>query len=313
MSVVLDRATTSTLGVLGTIRRVVLTDAGARVASYLLLLALWQLVSLYEDRFPGPVEVFGFLWIEVTAGSHGGVVRGEFLEHFAATLPRFSVGIAISMALGIASGVVIGASRLAEALLRDTLLVLVALPAIIWAFLTQMWFGLGDDAVVITTFLSAFPFVAVNVVQGVQAIPRDLRRMSSAFGVSYYRRLRHLQVPAVTGYLFAGFRFAVIIGWNAVLLAEWFSASQGVGWRSRYWYDANRYRGFVAWGRDLHPVHRPAGPAGARPAAATRVPLARCRASGDRAGRGGGRPRRERHVTRFAEGASEWPRYASSI
>lgn len=230
-------------GIMGWLR----SDTFARLASYLFLLLIWQLAALYEDRFPGPIEVFGFLWIEVTGGSHGGVVKGEFLEHFAATLPRFSLGIGISLVLGVATGVVIGGSKLAEALLKDTLLVLLALPAIIWAFLTQMWFGLGDDAVVITTFLSAFPFMAVNVVQGVQAIPRELRRMSGAFHVSTLRRVRHLQVPAVTGYFFAGLRFAVIIGWNAVLLAEWFSSSEGVGWRSRYWYDANRYKGFLAW------------------------------------------------------------------
>jgi ABC-type nitrate/sulfonate/bicarbonate transport system permease component len=229
------------------IARVLRSDGFARLASYLFLLVLWQLVALYEDRFPGPAETFGFLWIEVTGGSHGGVVRGQFLEHFAATLPRFTLGIAISMVLGVVTGVVIGGSKLAEAVLKDTLLVLVALPAIIWAFLTQMWWGLGDRAVVITTFLSAFPFVAVNVVQGIQAIPRDLRRMSGAFHVPLYRRLRHMQIPAVTGYFFAGLRFAVIIGWNAVLLGEWFSASEGVGWRSRYWYDAARYKGFVAW------------------------------------------------------------------
>lgn len=234
-------------GPLASIGRFLRSDLFARLASYLFLLAVWQLVALYEDRFPGPAEVFGFLWIEVTGGQHGGVVRGEFLEHFAATLPRFSLGLAISMVLGVMTGVVIGGSKVAEALLKDTLLVLVALPAIIWAFLTQMWLGLGDTAVVITTFLSAFPFVAVNVIQGIQAIPRDLRRMSGAYHVSRYRRLRHMQIPAVTGYLFAGFRFAVIIAWNAVLLGEWFSASDGVGWRSRYWYDANRYKGFVGW------------------------------------------------------------------
>lgn len=227
--------------------RFVRSDLAARLASYLFLLLIWQLAALYEARLPPPADVFGFLWIEVTGGSHGGVVRGQFLEHFAATLPRFGIGISISMALGIVSGVLIGGSKVAEALLKDTLLMLVALPAIIWAFLTQMWLGLGDDAVVITTFLSAFPFVAVNVVQGIQAVPRDLRRMSGVFHVSGYRRLRHMLLPSVTGYLFAGFRFAVIIGWNAVLLGEWFSASEGVGWRSRYWYDANRYKGFVAW------------------------------------------------------------------
>jgi ABC-type nitrate/sulfonate/bicarbonate transport system permease component len=231
----------------GAIVRVLRADLTARLASYVFLLVLWQALSLVEDRLPAPAETFGFLWIEVTGGSHGGIVRGEFLEHFAATLPRFAIGIAISMVLGIASGVLIGGSRIAEALLKDTLLMLVALPAIIWAFLTQMWLGLGDDAVVITTFLSAFPFVAVNVVQGIQAVPRDLRRMSGAFHVNAYRRLRHLLLPAVTGYLFAGFRFAAIIGWNAVLLGEWFSSSEGVGYRARYWYDANRYKGFVAW------------------------------------------------------------------
>ncbi len=234
-------------GPLRAIGGVMRSELVARIASYLFLLVVWQLVHLYRERFPPPADVFGFLWIEVSGGSHGGIVRGEFLEHFAATLPRFSLGIVISMVLGITSGVLIGGSKFAEALLKDTLLMLVALPAIIWAFLTQMWLGLGDDAVVITTFLSAFPFVAVNVVQGIQAVPRDLRRMSGAFHVSGYRRLRHMLLPAVMGYLFAGFRFAVIIGWNAVLLGEWFSASEGVGWRSRYWYDANRYKGFVAW------------------------------------------------------------------
>lgn len=246
MSVVLER-TADTGGALGAIRRALTSDTGARIASYLFLLLLWQLLAMYEDRFPGPGEVFGFLWDEVTAGSHGGVVKGEFLEHFAATLPRFALGIALSLAVGLVVGVVIGASKLADAVLKDSLLVLLALPAIIWAFLTQMWFGLGDRAVVITIVLSAFPFVAVNVVQGVQAIPRELRRMSFSFRVSTFRTFRHLQVPAVTGYFFAGLRFAVIVGWNALLLAEWFSSSEGVGWRSRYWYDANRYRGFVAW------------------------------------------------------------------
>lgn len=246
MSIALERGAVRG-GKRGAMHRAVTSDVGARVASYLLLLIAWQLIALYEQRFPGPGQVFGFLWIEVTAGSHGGVVRGQFLEHFAATLPRFALGITISMALGIVTGVVIGASRVAEALFKDTLLVLVALPAIIWAFMTQMWLGLGDDAVVITTVLAAFPFAAVNVVQGVQAIPRELRRMSAAYQVPAYRRFRHLQLPAVTGYIFAGLRFAVIIGWNATLLGEWFSASEGVGWRSRYWYDANRYKGFVGW------------------------------------------------------------------
>ena len=39
----------------------------------------------------------------------------------------------------------------------------------------------------------------------------------------------------------------MIVGWNAVLLAEWFGASDGVGFRARYQYDARAYDGFTAW------------------------------------------------------------------
>jgi NitT/TauT family transport system permease protein len=118
---------------------------------------------------------------------------------------------------------------------------------VIWAFLTVMWFGLGWEAPVYTVILATIPFVAVNVAQGVRAVSPDLHRMSDAFKVPRQRRVRHLMLPALTGYLFTGLRFAVIIGWNAVLLAEWFGSVNGVGWRSRFWYDASRYRGFVGW------------------------------------------------------------------
>jgi len=85
------------------------------------------------------------------------------------------------------------------------------------------------------------------VAQGVRAITPDLHRMSAAFGVPLTKRIRYLILPAVMGYLFAGIRFAVITGWNGVLLAEFFGSAEGVGWRTRFWYDANRYRGFVGW------------------------------------------------------------------
>jgi NitT/TauT family transport system permease protein len=39
----------------------------------------------------------------------------------------------------------------------------------------------------------------------------------------------------------------MIMGWNGVLLAEWFGGSGGVGYRARFWYDANRFGGFAAW------------------------------------------------------------------
>jgi ABC-type nitrate/sulfonate/bicarbonate transport system permease component len=230
-----------------TLQKALSSTWGVRITSYLVFLIGWQLLSMISPRVPGPVPVFVFIWTEITGGSHGGVLRGQFASHFVVTLQRFGLGLVIAVVSGTIIGILIGSSLFARALLNDTLLVFLALPAVIWAILTTMWFGIGPRAPIYTTALTAAPFVAVNVVQGVRAITPDLHRMSAAFDVPLAKRIRHLVLPAVMGYLFAGIRFAIIIGWNGVLLSEWFGAAEGVGWRTRFWYDANRYRGFVGW------------------------------------------------------------------
>lgn len=227
--------------------RLLTSSGAARLTSYLALLAGWFLLAAVEDRFPGPPRVAEFLWTELTGGSHGGIQRGEWAEHVLVTMERFGFGLLIALVSGIALGILIGSFRYFHALLNDTLLVFLALPAVIWAFITVIWFGLGWRAPVWTVALAGAPFVAVNVSHGVRAIGPELRRMSKSFNVPVVKRIRHLILPAVTGYIFAGFRFAVIIGWNGVLLAEWFGSAEGVGWRTRFWYDANRYQGFVGW------------------------------------------------------------------
>jgi NitT/TauT family transport system permease protein len=231
----------------GKIRRSLTSDWAARITFYVSIIVAWQLLAWQVDRMPAPWETFDFLYRELTGGSHGGVITGVFWEHFLVTLQRFSIGLGFGFVIGVILGVAIGTLGFVKSLLNDVMLVFLALPAVIWAFLTVMWFGLGWAAPVYTVILSTIPFVAVNVTQGIRAVSPDLHRMSGAFRVPRERRLRHLMLPAITGYMFTGLRFAVIIGWNAVLLAEWFGSTNGVGWRARFWYDAARYRGFLGW------------------------------------------------------------------
>ncbi len=223
------------------------STGGARVTSYVAGVIGWIILAEIQNRVPGPWKVLNFLWNELTGGSHGGVLTGEWGEHLLFTLQRFGLGLVIAFLAGLSVGILIGSKRYFHALMNDTLLVMLALPAVIWAFLTVIWFGLGWEAPVWTVALSAVPFVAVNVSHGVRAIKPELHLMSASFAVPFGRRIRHLVLPALTGHIFAGLRFAVIIGWNGVLLAEWFGSAEGVGWRARYWYDANRYEGFVGW------------------------------------------------------------------
>jgi len=215
------------------------SDAGAQAASVVVGLVAWQLLGMGIDRIPVPTEVLEFFWQELTAG----VLFAAFYN----TLDGFFLGLAIALLVGIAIGLAIGLSDLVRAFAGDIVMVGLAVPGVIWALLVILWYGFSWKTPVAAVALTATPFVAVNVAQGVKATSRDLLRMSKAFGVPWQKRIRHLVLPSVMDYVFAGFRFAVIMGWNAVLLAEWFGGRDGVGYQTRTWYDANQFTGFVSW------------------------------------------------------------------
>jgi NitT/TauT family transport system permease protein len=215
------------------------SDKAARFTFYVCALLFWVVLAGLFERIPGPPSVIDSLIEEFR--------RGEVFGNFADTFYRFGIGVALSIVVGILVGVAIGLSPMARAFLESPVMVALSIPAIMWAFLTVMWFGFGHTSPIVTTFLTAVPFMIVNVAQGVQGVSRDLRDMSSSYGVPVRRRIRDLVLPAVMGYVMAGIRFVVIMGWNGVLLAEWFGGSGGAGYRARYWYDANQFAGFAAW------------------------------------------------------------------
>ncbi len=220
-------------------KRRLTSDSAARVAALISFFVFWLLMSALFTRVPGPVEVVVRLGEEFA--------RGEVFGNFAKTLYRFGVGVGLATVVGVVIGVMMGLSALSRAFFESPVLVALSIPAIIWSFLTVMWFGFGDLSPIVTTFLTSVPFVIINVAQGVRGVSRDLRDMSSTYKVPISRRIKDLVLPAVTGYVAAGVRFAIIIGWNGVLLAEWFGGGGGVGYRARFWYDANRFGGFAAW------------------------------------------------------------------
>ena len=73
----------------------------------------------------------------------------------------------------------------------------------------------------------ATPQLVVNTFQGATATPGKLLAMSDAYRVGTRRQFRWLVIPSMMEYIAAGFRSAVLAGWGAVLLVEWFGNDKG--------------------------------------------------------------------------------------
>lgn len=215
------------------------SSALAVVAALLTILGAWQLAVVVGNRIPSPAQTVDSLVSEAAIG--------ELWHNLAISMNRFVLGLALALVVGAAVGVWMGLSRWADLAFSDLNAAALAIPAVIWALLTTMWFGFGWLTPVVTVFLSGLPFVVVNIAKATRAVPADLVMMARAFGVPRRNVLRHIVAPAVAGSTVAAVRFAIMSAWNGLLLAEWFGSTTGVGWRSRYWYDANQLDGFFAW------------------------------------------------------------------
>ena len=211
----------------------------AITASVLTILAAWQLAVFVGNRIPSPTDTIDSLAAEAAAG--------QLWHNLALSANRFALGLAAALVIGAVLGVLMGLSKIADLALSDLNAAALAIPAVIWALLTTMWFGFGWLTPVVTVFLAGLPFVVVNIAKATRAVPADLVLMARSFGVSRGYVLRHIVAPAVAGSTVAAVRFAIMSAWNGLLLAEWFGSTSGVGWRSRYWYDANQLDGFFAW------------------------------------------------------------------
>jgi NitT/TauT family transport system permease protein len=201
---------------------------------------IWQWAGTTFDDIPSPVETVSFLVEEFQ--------RGEVLPNVAISLYRAVIALSLVLVLGVSIGVAMARWWRVRYFLADLILVGITLPAFIWALLVVMWWGFSNIGPISVAVLSATPQLVVNTYQGATATPGALLSMSDAYRVPTSRQVQWLVVPSMMEYIAAGFRSAVLAGWGAVLLVEWFGNDKGVGFRAHYWYDAGSFAGMMAWG-----------------------------------------------------------------
>lgn len=215
------------------------------VVSVLAVLAAWQLLAFAFPpyRFPGLVRLAGDV-AAVLAGA------GEFdpALHYGVTLGRVAVGFVLSFALAAVWGFSMGARPAAEDYLGVPLFTLLTVPSVVWAFLGVLWFGLTEHLVpVFVVVLVVFPYMAVNLWEGVEAVDRRLVEMARAFDASTAETWGHVYLPQLLPTLFATTRLGLAIAWKLSLVAEVFGAATGVGVVVKYHFENFDTGLVVAW------------------------------------------------------------------
>jgi NitT/TauT family transport system permease protein len=187
------------------------------------LLLLWQgLVVVFHYPkvvLPAPSDIF-----EAMVANFGTICR-QAVPTMRDTLAGFL--LATVLGAGIAS--LLSFSRLLRDAVYPLLVLIQLVPKIAWTPLFIVWAGIGwPSRLTIATFIAFFP-IFISMMAGLEATDRSLVRLSTSLTASTWRTFWLVRLPASMPYLFAGLKIGVTLSVIGVIVAEFISSSEGLG------------------------------------------------------------------------------------
>ena len=158
-----------------------------------------------------------------------GIQRPEFLGLLAGaglTFARVNAALLIGSLWTVPAGVLIGFNPRLSQIAQPVAQIAASFPAtalfpLILIALERIGLGLGIGSVALM-LLAAQWYILFNVIAGAQAIPSDLREVSSLFRFSDVQRWTTVILPGIFPFLITGLITASGGAWNASIVAEYF-------------------------------------------------------------------------------------------
>jgi len=203
---------------------------------------LWAFSSSFildEFTLPGPVKVWRAIWEILKSGA--------FFNDFGASISKTFIGFGIAALVGVPIGFLMGRTRYWKAFFHDGVVGAGSVPGIVYAIMALVIFGIGFQGPVVAVGLISMPFIALNVAEGLEGVDNDLLRMSTAYGRTERQTLRHILIPSMLPFVFAGVRLSFAIAWKVEALTEVFGSSNGVGFQIRFAFQGFSITRVLAW------------------------------------------------------------------
>lgn len=215
---------------------------GSVAAGWAILLGLWYWASTQVEPsllLPGP---------DAVAKRIVELIRDEgAIYNFGVTLKRMMIGFLIALVLGGTLGILAGRYRYWNAFLSSPLLLCGNTPALAYAVLALLIFGVGGIGPIVAVVMMIVPYVAVEVAAGAREVDGRLIQMSRAYGRNRRQVIWNVVVPSVMPFAFTGARAAFAVSWKVATLTELFGGSAGVGVMVREAYEGFDVAGVMGW------------------------------------------------------------------
>ncbi len=189
-----------------------------------ILLFVWEgaveLFSIPLYVLPSPLQVLRALAKELPVLSlHGGVTVAEALA-----------GMAVSMVLAAALGILMDCFPLVRRGLYPVLVVTQTVPMIVMAPSLIIYMGFGIGPKILTVVLMCFFPVAVSFSDGLAQVDEEYVNLVRSYGAGRFQAYRLVKIPAAVPSLLSGLKVAATYSISGAVVGEWIGATQGLGY-----------------------------------------------------------------------------------
>jgi len=205
------------------------------VINLTLFLCLWEAVTragLVNPLFlPKASSMFSTLWEGLTTTAPpGAVISGSILDHVLYSMRDLSIGLVIACAIGVPAGLLMGGNRYVETLLSPYVWAFSSLPRIALVPLFILFLGFTVKMQITIIVLSAVFPIMINSWAGVKTTEKSLLAAAKVFGASRRELYMKVVLPYTLPFIVAGIQQGIGRGLVAVIIAEIFGGSRGLGY-----------------------------------------------------------------------------------
>jgi sulfonate transport system permease protein len=190
-----------------------------------LLLLVWEAASRFGALppylLPAPSKVAGT--------AYKLAVSGTLLHDLGISLLRASTGFVLGGSVGFALGIVVGSSRIAEAVIDRPVQMVRAIPFLALLPLVIVWFGVGEGEKVFLVALGVVFPIYINTTLGIRQVDPKLLELGRVRELSRWQTIRRIILPGALPSILTGVRYALATAWLALVVAETIGAESGIG------------------------------------------------------------------------------------
>ncbi|WP_029006332.1 ABC transporter permease [Azorhizobium doebereinerae] len=190
---------------------------------------VWQ---AYATWLSNPLSFPTFT--ETLSALRDGIASGVIPQRLWVTLQTLVMGYAIGLVIAAVFTSLAVTTRLGTDLLSTLTAMFNPLPAIALLPLALLWFGLGRPSLVFVIIHSVLWAVALNMHSGFLSVSETLRMAGRTFGLSGFRFVRKILIPAAFPAILAGLKIGWAFAWRTLIAAELVfgvsSGQGGLGW-----------------------------------------------------------------------------------